>query len=425
MVKSFAIQGIEGHNVDIETKILDGQPMTSIIGMGDTAVKESADRIQSAIDESGYVFPKKRVIISLAPGDVKKRGSHYDLAMAIGVLQEDNNIAAKDLHQYAFIGELCLDGGLRACCGILPMILAAKQSGIKKVIIPEVNTEEAKLVQGIEILGFSKLTDVIRFLEGKEKFEDRIKKSCENTQRKDMMFDFKDVKGQKEIIEASLLAAAGGHNMLMIGEPGCGKTMIAQRIPTILPEMTEEECLEVTKIYSISGLLPAGHSLIRNRPFRAPHHYQGALREIGNSVGIVGARRCSQKMKQKCVEIAQSYIRQGIAIVSGMAKGIDAYASTVCVNEGGYTIAVLGNGLDICYPAEHQPLMNRIREQGLLISEYPPGTKPTAYRFPQRNRIISAWSDQVIILAPGKGSGSLITGDYARKYGRKTHIIYQ
>ena len=287
VVKSFAIQGIEGHNVDIETKILDGQPMTSIIGMGDTAVKESADRIQSAIDESGYVFPKKRVIISLAPGDVKKRGSHYDLAMAIGVLQEDNNIAAKDLHQYAFIGELCLDGGLRACCGILPMILAAKQSGIKKVIIPEVNTEEAKLVQGIEILGFSKLTDVIRFLEGKEKFEDRIKKSCENTQRKDMMFDFKDVKGQKEIIEASLLAAAGGHNMLMIGEPGCGKTMIAQRIPTILPEMTEEECLEVTKIYSISGLLPAGHSLIRNRPFRAPHHNASLNSLIGGGVNAM------------------------------------------------------------------------------------------------------------------------------------------
>lgn len=139
----------------------------------------------------------------------------------------------------------------------------------------------------IEILGFSKLTDVIRFLEGKEKFEDRIKKSCENTQRKDMMFDFKDVKGQKEIIEASLLAAAGGHNMLMIGEPGCGKTMIAQRIPTILPEMTEEECLEVTKIYSISGLLPAGHSLIRNRPFRAPHHNASLNSLIGGGVNAM------------------------------------------------------------------------------------------------------------------------------------------
>ena len=247
VVKSFAIQGIEGYNVDIETKILDGQPMISIIGMGDTAVKESADRIQSAIDESGYVFPKKRVIISLAPGDMKKKGSHYDLAMAIGVLKEDDNIASKELHQYAFIGELCLDGGLRTCCGI----------------------------------------DVIHFLEGKQKFEDKIMKLCANTQQIDTIFDFKDVKGQKEIIEASLLAAAGGHNMLMIGEAGCGKTMIAQRIPTILPLMTEEECLEVTKIYSISGLLPVEHSLIRNRPFRAPHHNASLNSLIGGGVNAM------------------------------------------------------------------------------------------------------------------------------------------
>ena len=261
--------------------------MISVIGMGNTAVKESADRVQSAIDESGYVFPKKHIIISLAPGDMKKKGSHYDLAMAIGVLQEDDNIATRELYQYAFIGELCLDGGLRACCGILPMILAAKKSGIKKIIIPEANTEEAKLVQGIEIYGFSKLIDVIRFLEGKQKFEDTVKKSSEDTQRIDAVFDFKDVKGQKEIIEASLLAAAGGHNMLMIGEPGCGKTMIAQRIPTILPLMTEEECLEVTKIYSISGLLPAGHSLIRNRPFRAPHHNASLNSLIGGGVNAM------------------------------------------------------------------------------------------------------------------------------------------
>lgn len=287
VVKSFAIQGIEGYNVDIETKILDGQPMISIIGMGDTAVKESADRIQSAIDESGYVFPKKRVIISLAPGDMKKKGSHYDLAMVIGVLQEDDNIASKELNQYAFIGELCLDGGLRTCCGILPMILAAKKSGIKKIIIPEANMEEANLVKGIEIYGFSKLIDVIHFLEGKQKFEDKIMKPCANAQHIDTIFDFKDVKGQKEIIEASLLAAAGGHNMLMIGEPGCGKTMIAQRIPTILPLMTEEECLEVTKIYSIFGLLPVGHSLIRNRPFRAPHHNASLNSQIGGGVNAM------------------------------------------------------------------------------------------------------------------------------------------
>lgn len=166
VVKSFAIQGIEGYNVDIETKLLDGQPVTSIIGMGDVAVKEAGDRIQSAIDESGYVFPKKRVIISLAPGDKKKRGSHYDLAMAIGLLQEANSIAVKDLEQYGFIGELCLDGGLRACCGILPMILAAKKAGIRKIIVPRSNKDEARLVQGIEIFYFSKLMDVILFFGG-------------------------------------------------------------------------------------------------------------------------------------------------------------------------------------------------------------------------------------------------------------------
>lgn len=287
VVKSFAIQGIEGYNVDIETKMLDGQPMTSIIGMGDVAVKEAGDRIQSAIDESGYVYPKKRVIISLAPGDKKKRGSHYDLAMAIGVLQEAENIAVKGLEQYGFIGELCLDGGLRACCGILPMVLAAKKDGIKKIVVPKANKEEARLVQGVEIYGFSKLIDVIRYLEGKQNFaensevEGKIEKTNEQT------FDFADVKGQREIVEAALLAAAGGHNMLMIGEPGCGKTMIAQRIPSILPTMSEEECLEVTKIYSISGLLPAGHSLLTNRPFRAPHHNASLNSLIGGGVNAM------------------------------------------------------------------------------------------------------------------------------------------
>lgn len=263
VVKSFAIQGVDGYTVDIESKVLDGQPMISIIGMGDVAVKEAGDRIQSAIDESGYVFPKKRVIISLAPGDKKKRGSHFDLAMAIGVLQEGENIAAKELNQYGFIGELSLDGSLRACCGILPMILAAKKNGIKKVIIPQANIGEAKLVHGIETLGFTDLTEVIRYLEGKQAFLEKPEIIAEDSLFAERTLDFSDVKGQEDVIEAALLAAAGGHNMLMIGEPGCGKTMIAQRISTILPEMSEEECLEVTKIYSISGLLSNGHSLVK------------------------------------------------------------------------------------------------------------------------------------------------------------------
>ena len=167
VVRSFAIQGIDGYPVDIEVKMLEGQPVISIIGLGDQAVKEAAERIQAAIDESGYVFPKKRVIISLAPSDKKKSGSHFDLAMAVGVLCQNGDIGVKKLPDYGFIGELSLDGRLRACRGILPMIISGQKRGIKKIIVPEANFKEASLVHGVEILGFYDLTGVIRYLEGK------------------------------------------------------------------------------------------------------------------------------------------------------------------------------------------------------------------------------------------------------------------
>lgn len=153
-------------------------------------------------------------------------------------------------------------------------------------------------------------------------------------------------------------------------------------------------------------------------------YYQGEIKNLDHTVAIVGARRCNQEIKKKCVEITEEFVHQGITVISGMAKGIDACAGTVCINEGGYTVAILGNGLDICYPSEHQLLMDKIRENGLLLSGYPPGTKPTRYHFPRRNRLISAWSDEVMIIAPGKGSGSLITADYAKKYGRKIKILF-
>ena len=288
VVKSFAIQGIDGYLIDIETKIMEGQPMITIIGLGDLAVKEAAERIQSSIDESGYVFPKKRVIISLTPSDKRKSGSHFDLAMAIGVLQQNADIAVKDLSEYGFIGELSLDGRLRACRGILPMIITAQKSGIKKIIVPSENMNEASLVHGIEIIGLNNLDEVIRYLEGKNIMGDAIHPDArEEMKNIELNLDFADVKGQNELIDAVILAAAGGHNMLMIGEPGCGKTMIAQRIPTILPQMTDEECLEVTKIYSISGILPNGHALMRNRPFRAPHHNASLNALIGGGMNAM------------------------------------------------------------------------------------------------------------------------------------------
>ena len=286
LVKSFAIHGIDGYQVDIETKTLEGQPSISVIGLGDQAVKEASERVQAAIDETGYVFPKKRVIISLAPGDIKKSGSHFDLAMAIGILQQNEDIAVKNLSDYGFIGELALDGRLRACSGILPMIIAAQRNGLQKVIIPAANLKEAQLVQDMTIIGLQSLGDVVRFLEGKP-VDTQCTNAAPNMDDHDKVLDFSDVKGQKELIDAVVLAAAGGHNMLMIGEPGCGKTMIAQRIPSILPAMTEEECLEVTKIYSISGMISGGHGLIRNRPFRAPHHNASLNALIGDGTNAL------------------------------------------------------------------------------------------------------------------------------------------
>ena len=270
MVKSFSISGIEGYVVDVGVKIMDGMPSMTVIGMGDKAIQEASQRVESAIDESGYVFPKKRIIVNLAPSAEKKNGSHFDVAMAVGILCHENLISVKDISEYGLIGELSLDGTLRGCKGVLPMIITARNNHIKKVIVPSENLREAKLVKGIEVIGLESLRDVVAYLEGKK--EIIVSGSTENIYHQDTTLDFSDVIGQDDLIDAIVLAAAGGHNMLMLGEPGCGKTMVAQRIPTILPEMTEEECLEVTKIYSIAGKLQIGNSLITTRPFRAPHH---------------------------------------------------------------------------------------------------------------------------------------------------------
>lgn len=275
MVRSMAVEGIDGFEVEVEATTIRGQQQAiSIIGLGDQAVKEAGERIQAALEFCGYEIPKEKVIISLAPGNRRKRGSHYDLAMTVALLLQTDQISAKNLERYALIGELSLNGRLRPCNGILPMVTEAKHRGIKAVIIPYENWKEAESVTGIEVFGMRTLQDTIQFLEGKlkpSKKEEIISSLPEEPFDIDSL-DFADVKGQQELIEAIVLGAAGGHNILMIGEPGCGKTMIAERIPTILPRMTEKEALEVTKIHSISGLLQPEHGLMRNRPFRAPHH---------------------------------------------------------------------------------------------------------------------------------------------------------
>ena len=290
-VKSMATSGVDGFMVEIETTIIRGQQQTvSIIGLPDQAIKEAGERIQASIESCGYDIPKDKVIISLAPGDKKKRGSHFDLGMIIALLFQTDQIAPKNLSDYAFIGELSLDGRIRPCTGVLSIVTEAKNCGVKSVVVPYDNKQEATSIPGIKICPVKSLHDTVRFLEGRfdlnsydeepqcssisinedrsgeGKVKDTALRSYSNA------LDFADVKGQDDLIEAIVLGAAGGHNILMIGEPGCGKTMIAQRVPTILPQMTEKESLETTKIHSISGLLGAGKGLLSQRPFRAPHH---------------------------------------------------------------------------------------------------------------------------------------------------------
>lgn len=269
-----SVQGIEGFEIEVEATTIRGQQqMISIIGLGDQAVKEAGERIQAALEFCGYEIPKEKVIISLAPGNRRKKGSHYDLAMTIALLQQTEQICVKKIESYAMIGELSLNGRIRPCNGILPMVTEAKNCGIKSVIVPYENWKEAESVTDIEVIGIRTLREAVQFLEGKKiPLKEGNMEYVQHDGTVQWGVDFSDVKGQSELIDAIVLGAAGGHNVLMIGEPGCGKTMIAERIPTILPLMTEKEALEITKIHSISGLLPEKHGLMINRPFRAPHH---------------------------------------------------------------------------------------------------------------------------------------------------------
>lgn len=280
IVKSFSILGVDGYLVDVEVKQIDGQPMISIVGLGDTAVKEARERVQAAINDSNYVFPQKKIVINLAPSDLKKSGSHFDLAIAIGLLIETEQVIKARDEEFAFIGELSLNAKIRSCSGVLPMVIAAKESGTKNIIVPLDNVKEASLVHGVNIFGFDSLIEVVEFLENKREYTPR--EVTENGEDDNIYkLDFKDVQGQDALIEYVVVAASGGHNLLMIGQPGCGKSMIAKRIPTILPSMTDEEALEVTKIYSVAGILREKGGLIVDRPFRAPHHNASTNSLIG------------------------------------------------------------------------------------------------------------------------------------------------
>lgn len=280
-INSCAVIGLDCEQVEVEIDISPGLSNIIVVGLPDTAVQESKERVKSAIKNSGTIFPTTRVTINLAPADIKKEGPAYDLPIAVGILAASRQIEA-DIKDSLFVGELALDGTLRHTNGILPVTIFAKNRHYKRIFVPQVDEFEAGLVEGIEIIPIKNLEQLIAYLDGKEKIEPaRTLGIGISDEKPKYAIDMAFIKGQEHVKRALEIAASGGHNVLMSGPPGTGKTLLARAAATILPQMTKEEALEVTKIYSIAGLLPSDKPLITTRPFRTPHHSASAPALVG------------------------------------------------------------------------------------------------------------------------------------------------
>lgn len=338
---SGSVVGLDGKLIEVEVDIGQGKPKFFMVGLPAKEVEESEDRIKAAILNAGFVLPNRRITVNLAPANIRKEGSGYDLPIAIGVLLADRQIEINE-PKSIFAGELSLGGNLRPITGVLSMAIMAKENGFQKIFVPESNQKEASLIDGIEVYGVKNLSQLILHLLGDKKIKQSAPFENYENDVENCQFDMKDVRGQNQAKRALMIAAAGGHNVIFSGPPGSGKTMLARTLPTILPPLTKDEMLEVTRIHSVAGVLPPEKALITIRPFRKPHHTSSSAALVGGGrIPRPGEISLSHRgvlfldefpeFSRFCLEALRQPLEDGLITVSRAAGSLQFPASIILV----------------------------------------------------------------------------------------------